>query len=380
MKILHTVEFYEPCKGGAEEVVKQLSECLVAMGHDVTVATTVDKDRTPGKINGVLVLSFDISGNKVVGFRAGEGEIERYKNLLHEEDFDLILNYAAQSWPTDLMYDELHSIKAKKILVPCGYSGLNDKKYKEYFEKLPDYLARYNSLVYMSENYQDKKFGDEHGFSDKGIVIPNGVSMQEFDNKRTYWHFPGLNKIKTERIAISISNHYKKKGHSFVIKAFKMMGRKDTTLAIIGQLPSGRGLKKIAHIVLDYWHCWLMSILNRRIKLVSGRDREMVLGAYAAADVFLFGSEVECAPLVTYEAMASNVVFITRPVGNVLDHKDYIKIVKTPVQMAQVANDVLDNEEARQMIVAKAREYCEKNHNWAKIVKQYESLYNTVLE
>ena len=61
MKILHTVEFYEPCKGGAEEVVKQLSECLVAMGHDVTVATTIDKDRTPGKINGVLVLSFDIS-------------------------------------------------------------------------------------------------------------------------------------------------------------------------------------------------------------------------------------------------------------------------------------------------------------------------------
>jgi|GEM_PF-5705905 len=26
MKILHTVEFYEPSKGGAQEVVRQLSE------------------------------------------------------------------------------------------------------------------------------------------------------------------------------------------------------------------------------------------------------------------------------------------------------------------------------------------------------------------
>ena len=40
MKILHTVELYHPSQGGMQEVVKQISERLVKLGHEVTVATT----------------------------------------------------------------------------------------------------------------------------------------------------------------------------------------------------------------------------------------------------------------------------------------------------------------------------------------------------
>lgn len=36
MKILHTVEFYEPSVGGAQEVIKQISLQLVKRGHEVT--------------------------------------------------------------------------------------------------------------------------------------------------------------------------------------------------------------------------------------------------------------------------------------------------------------------------------------------------------
>jgi len=39
VNILHTVEFYSPSVGGAQEVVRQISELLVKRGHDVTVAT-----------------------------------------------------------------------------------------------------------------------------------------------------------------------------------------------------------------------------------------------------------------------------------------------------------------------------------------------------
>ncbi len=40
MRILHTVEFYHPSIRGAQEVVRQFSERLVTLGHDVTVVTT----------------------------------------------------------------------------------------------------------------------------------------------------------------------------------------------------------------------------------------------------------------------------------------------------------------------------------------------------
>ena len=51
LKILHCVEFYNPSVGGAQEVVKQLSEQMVAMGHQVSVATTKMSQRKNRTIN-----------------------------------------------------------------------------------------------------------------------------------------------------------------------------------------------------------------------------------------------------------------------------------------------------------------------------------------
>ena len=55
MRILHTVEFYPPSIGGMQEVVRQLSERLVLLGHDVTVATTRIPERTASSQNGVKI-------------------------------------------------------------------------------------------------------------------------------------------------------------------------------------------------------------------------------------------------------------------------------------------------------------------------------------
>jgi len=45
MNILHCVESYYPSVGGMQEVVKQLSERLVKLGHAVKVATRNNPDR-----------------------------------------------------------------------------------------------------------------------------------------------------------------------------------------------------------------------------------------------------------------------------------------------------------------------------------------------
>ena len=74
MKILHTVEFYQPSIGGMQEVVRQLSERLAGLGHDVTVATTKLSSRKDLRINGIRIEEFEISANIVRGIN---GEIER---------------------------------------------------------------------------------------------------------------------------------------------------------------------------------------------------------------------------------------------------------------------------------------------------------------
>jgi hypothetical protein len=40
VRILHTVEFYLPFKHGMSEVVKQISERIIVLVYDVTVATS----------------------------------------------------------------------------------------------------------------------------------------------------------------------------------------------------------------------------------------------------------------------------------------------------------------------------------------------------
>lgn len=373
MRILFTVEFYEPHKGGAEEVVKQLAERLVGFGHEVCVATTKIRERENKVINGVRVEEFAVSGKAVRGISGQPSEKQRYQQFVCG-DWDIVLNYAAEQWSTDLCFEVLDKMKAKKVLIPCGYS-LKKPAYYFYYQKLPEFLEKYDALVYMSSDYQDKKFGDEHGVGGKSVVIPNGASSIGSDDltfKKQYG-------IKTRYVALTVANHYRAKGHDFVIRAFKKMNRQDTTLLIVGNIPS-LGLKRLGHMILGcYPFCLLADLFNGNIKLLQGNDRSLVVSAYKTADVFLFGSSFEYAPLVMYESFAAKVLFVTREVGNVRDHENLLKIVKTPEEMAKTANLYLDHQNERGKIIDAAFSEWQAKYNWEIIAKQYESLFNRLL-
>lgn len=88
MRILHTVEFYRPSTGGAQEVVRQISERLARRGHDVTVATTALPERGRTRIAGVEIAEFEVAGSEAGGLR---GDIEGYRRFVTGADFDVVL-------------------------------------------------------------------------------------------------------------------------------------------------------------------------------------------------------------------------------------------------------------------------------------------------
>ncbi|MEW5805355.1 MAG: glycosyltransferase family 4 protein [Patescibacteria group bacterium] len=412
MRILLTVEFYRAYGGGGiAEQVKQIAEGLVKLSHEVYVATGYAENR-PEIINGVKIIPFKIFGNSVEGI---SGEIDKYRKFLLSGDFDVIVNFAANVWTTDIALELGPKIKAKKILstpgvsmlklpesykisfsfsglrqliksfykrikVLLGSSSLNlQQSYLNYYEAFyVPALKNYDRIVYTSANYQDKIFGDQRGLTDKAIIISNGASKEEFlsgDNFKIREKFG----IKTKYLAITVANHYLAKGHSFVIDAFKKMRRQDTTLLIIGQIPGGYGLRKIGHFFVGcYLDCVLADKFNKNILVIDGSSRELVLSAYKNADVFLFGSELECAPLVMYESFASKTLFITREVGNVRDHQDYLEIIKTPEEMAKKANFYLDHPEERKKITEKAFSEWQNDYTWSRVVEKYNSLLQSI--
>jgi L-malate glycosyltransferase len=367
MKILHTVEFYEPTKGGAEEVIKQISERLVSRGHEVTVATSYHPGRQNSVINGVNVLGFRISGNRVKGIR---GETEKFLSFLKSSKFDVIFNYAAQTWTTDLTFSVIDSLEAKKVIAPLGYSKLKDPRYEEYFNLLPSYLRKYDKILYTSPNYQDKIFGDLHNLNSNSVIVPNGADEKEF--QKSPIGFKKKYGINNKYLFISISNHYFGKGHNFIIDAVKNVENHDFTLVIIGNRPQ-------AH----WWYscyplCKLKSIIDSRIKAVSDVPREYVVSAYREADLFLFGSRVECAPLVMYESFASDLPFITRDVGNVKDHKENIYLVSKSGEMTDEINKFIQNPAIYRDRAHRTNSMFLERYTWDRIVAEYENIYKSL--
>src|SRR3954464_8829240 len=177
MKILHTVESYYPEIGGMPEVVKQLSERLVLLGHQVTVATSKAEKRTSKLINGVIIQEFNLTGNFVEGIH---GDTTSYEHFLLNSDFDIITNFAAQQWATDIALPLLSKLKAKKVFVPTGFSGLFQEVWQPYYLQMKTvWMKEYDSNVFLSNDYRDINFARKNGIN-KNLIIPNGAAADEF--------------------------------------------------------------------------------------------------------------------------------------------------------------------------------------------------------
>jgi len=384
MKILHTVEYYHPNVGGAQEVVKQISERLVRKGHQITVATKKLNERKVSSLNGVQIVEFNISGNAVRGMT---GELERYQNFLRAGDFDLMMNYASQQWTADLAIPILEELPYIKVFIPCGFSGLYWKKYANYFRKMPKWLHKYDHLIFMGNDYRDIQFARNHGIKDYSI-IPNGAGEDEF-SKNTI-DFRQKYGIGDRFLVLTVGNHTGLKGHSLANKAFRKANIKDAVLVIIGNTKGVRGCQ---------WECKvnkvITSIGNKKQKEVLLLDppREYVVSAYLAADLFVFGSNIEYSPLVIFEAMASKTPFISTCCGNVDEIIRWGEgglLIDTKSQPDGLVEGSLDDmvskieylynsEKERRRLGISGYNAWKERFTWDKIVDEYEKLYLRLL-
>jgi glycosyltransferase involved in cell wall biosynthesis len=388
-----------------QEVVTQLSEALVKMGHQVTIATSYDENRSVKEINGVDIVDFKISGNYATGII---GEKSEYKNYLLNSDFDIITNFAAQQWATDLMLPIMQKIKGKKIFVPTGFSALHSPKYKAYFEKMKIWMKDYDANVFLSDNYRDINFARKIGV--KGIeIIPNGASELEFANVE-FTDVRSFIGVKPDtKIILSVGSHTGYKGHDKSIEIFEKANIPNSALLIVGNITSGGG--KLKNLVKGYINLFGLKKTNCSIackckarnynKKNTGNSihiiefpRNLTVNAYKQADVFILTSLIECSPIVLFEALAGKTPFLVNDVGNakeiiewtnggvllptVIDEDGYSRVVvETAAKI--LADLVLDD--TRKAIYAKnGHQAFLDGYTWEKIGERYETLYLSSLK
>lgn len=388
MKIFHAVESYHPALGGMQEVVKQLSERLVKAGHEVTVLTRYHADRETSELNGVKILSFKIDGNPK---QVQTQEEQRYVDLLLHNEADVVTFFAAQQWATDLALPFLKQIKALKVSVPTGYSGLYWPDFKDYFEAMKTYIHGYDMNVYLSYDYRDINFAKENGVSNY-VIIPNGAGEDEFLVNQKVDVRKELSIPKNYFVMLHVGSYSGWKGHADAIRIFLRSGITNATLLMIGNNYEAFHFEwwREPTLALRYF---VGRLFGKKRIIFKYFNRAFTVAAYKQADLFLFPSNIECSPIVLFECAAAGLPFLSSDSGNapeiaqwtggglilptIRDEKGF-SFVKVEAS-AEMLRQVYENKEQRHELGERAFDNWKKKYSWEVIAKMYESLYEKLL-
>lgn len=344
-------------------MVQRISEGLVGRGHQVVVATTWDPARSQDHLNGVEIVPFRVRGNYSRGLI---GEVSNYRDWLQRERFDLMLNYAAQSWTTDAALPFLGEIDCVKVLATCGFSGLRGIRrflYLGYYRKLRQWIRNYDALIYHGQSGADAAFGRKFGPREQR-VIPNGVDGREFEGSTV--GFRAHYNIQARHVLLHVGNHYPVKGHRDLLRVLDSLRDLDVVLVLIGE--DGGGWRSC-------WNsCLKAARRDPRIVLLRGVPREHVVAAFREADVVLLPSRFEAAPLVLVEAMAAGVPFVAYDVGNARELGGGL-VVEGARAMADALRALLTDEERRRTLGKTGKDIQKRTQEWEGIVDQYERFY-----
>jgi glycosyltransferase involved in cell wall biosynthesis len=389
MKIVHCVESYFPNVGGMQEVVKQLSERLVKLGHEVTVLTRYNSERNFSELNGVKIVAFKIVGNPR---KVESEEDQRYVDCLLNLNADVITFFAAQQWATNLALPVLDRIKSKKVSVPTGYSGLYWPEFKDYFEDMKTQIHGYDMNVYLSHDYRDINFARDNKV--KHItIIPNGAAEDEFLPDTTIDVRKELNIPKDHFLLLLVGSYTGWKGHKEAIELFLRSNLKNATLLMIGNNYEYFKRQYVKHPGL-FLRMALNKLFGTKKIIFNYFPRKFTVAAYKQSNLFLFPSNVECSPIVLFECAAAKLPFVSTDVGNTPEIAEWTKgglIMPTTkdeggfshVKMEEgvkLLNHIYADEKQRQKMAEESFIIWKQKYSWEVITKAYEQLYLNLIK
>jgi glycosyltransferase involved in cell wall biosynthesis len=358
MRVALTVERYRPAIGGAERVVQRIGEGLARGGHDILLITS--GTRSSELLEGVRVERFPIAGNLAIGIK---GDVDEPLQAIQSFKPDLVMCYAAQTWTTDACIQFLERREFQLVLAPCGFSALNHPRYALYFERMRQLLPQYDALIFHSAIYQDWAFAQAAG-ADNSHVIPNAADdPAPLERTRSGGH----------RI-VTVGSHVRSKGHTDFFGAIAELRHRSLEVEGLLLAPRRRGLDALRGCQA---RCMLQAALpGSHVGLVDGRELTSVPRALAQADLFLFPSRIECAPLVILEAMAAAVPWVSYDVGNVRELPGGV-VTDGFDGLVNSALTVLADGGNELGIAGRAA--WEARHRWPDVIAEYERLFTRLI-
>lgn len=229
-------------------------------------------------------------------------------------------------------------------------------------------LHEAKKIIHVSNVYK-KAFSEIKEFDEKSIYIPNGVDLEEYSKDIKEYkkvNLPGENKIKV----IFIGRFAKQKN---VEALMNIKVPENIDLIFIGKEEVGNPLfEKIIKRTKDE---------NNLHYLGPSYDSEKI-NLLHSADAVLIPSIHECHPIVMHEAMASGCIPIHSGAGDMIEILTDDFAINCGFTSESISNALLKLSKMNEVeIEEKKNKALEtvKNYTWEKSAKQYQKIYNELL-
>jgi glycosyltransferase involved in cell wall biosynthesis len=262
-------------------------------------------------------------------------------------------------------------------------------------------MKNYDMNIFLSNNYRDIDFAKKNKIKNR-LIIPNGASREEFNQKNKY-NIRKLFDIKKDTFLIlSIGSHTHLKGHKEAIKIFANANLDNSALLIIGNvLDKNNCFSECKTHAQKFNKKQSSRLKNKKIIIADMLDRKKTIDAYKQSDLFFLPSNIECSPIVLFEAMAAKLPFLSTDCGNAKEiitwshggmilpsakiplYKKllcpYISVIADINGSAKILEKIRYNKELSSNLAKNGHSAWLKRFTWEKIAKQYEELYLDLL-
>jgi glycosyltransferase involved in cell wall biosynthesis len=287
MHIVQVTPRYLPSRGGVEEVVANVSERLVRLGHKVTVYSIDLTSNLPANenINGVTVKRFKpLFGDPL--FLPDP----KFVSALKKENADVLHVHNIHTLPPLLA--ALGKTKNQKLILQPHYHRFGQSTFRNFFfevYKKASYglIFKRTDVVIANSTFEEKILREDISNAKRIVLVPEGLDITDgLSVKR--------NPVEPKRVLyVGVLKGYKNVDK--VLTGFSLLTNpsKDYRLVIVGEGPEQASLLNIAH---------KLSIINR-VEWKGRLSRDALLKEYAKASVLVLLSSLESFSRVVYDAL-----------------------------------------------------------------------------
>lgn len=378
MRIVHVAIRYPPAEGGGERHVQAVCRHLVKLGHEVHVLTTKLAREVPFEMGsykdesvdeGIFVHRLPVKhvlplwgyGNKIIGL------IEK----LEELNPDIVHLHGFGYRHSDLVARQAKKHGWKTVLISHGFiPGRGAMRFIKPFYEL--FVAKktcrlVDSAIALSE--EDK--GRFQALGARNIqIIANGINVNDFTDLPQSDIFRKKYAIEG-RMILNVSRLARVKGQDMLLEAFSQLNAKDAYLVLIGE---DWGLKKELEAKAE------SLAIDDKVIFAGKVSEEVLLSAYAAADLFVLSSRLEPFGIVLLEAMACGIPVVATRVGGIPSVVgDCARLCEPTTSsiksgMAEMLHDEKIRKTASDCGVSRAKKF-----DWSETAKKVDSIYRKII-